>query len=143
MVFWALVVKTLGLTFDYLFACRYNVQWGIPDLVFLFFTDIVFSTFSYTLFILPVMALFGKITPPRIEGTVFAFLTGTMNLAHAFIMPAMGALINKQFVGVNKRDLSRYPTLILIALIGSIITFALLPLIPMKYQIREFRYLRQ
>ena len=34
--------------------------------------------------------------------------------------------------GVNKKDLSRYPTLILIALIGSIISFALLPLIPMR-----------
>ena len=95
MVFWAMIVKTFGLFLDYLFACRYNLVWGIPDLIFLFFTDIVFSTFSYTLFILPVMALFGKITPPRIEGTVFAFLTGTMNLSHSFIMPAMGALINK------------------------------------------------
>jgi hypothetical protein len=25
MVFWALVVKTIGLTLDYLFACRYNL----------------------------------------------------------------------------------------------------------------------
>ena len=78
------------------------------------------------------MALFGKVTPPRIEGTIFAFLTGTMNFCNYIISPAMGALINSKFVGVNKRDLSKYPTLILIALIGSIISFGLLPLIPMK-----------
>jgi len=41
------------------------------------------------------MALFGKITPPRIEGTIFAFLTGTMNFTYSFIMPGMGTLINK------------------------------------------------
>ena len=90
-----MLIKTLGLTLDYLFACRYNVQWGIPNLVFLFFTDIVFSTLSYTLFLLPIMALFGKITPPKIEGTIFAFLTGTMNFTYSFIMPGMGTLINK------------------------------------------------
>jgi hypothetical protein len=35
--------------------------------------QIAFST-------LPLMALFAKITPKRIEGTIFAFLTGTWNL---------------------------------------------------------------
>ena len=81
MVFWSMLFKTFALTLDYLFACRYNVQWGIPDLVFLFFSDSVFGTLGYTLRLLPMTALFGKITPPRIEGTIFAFLTGTMNFS--------------------------------------------------------------
>jgi hypothetical protein len=90
-----MILKSLGLFLDYLFACRYNVEWGIPDLAFLFFSDIVLSTFSYTLRTLPIMALFGKITPPRIEGTIFAFLTSTMSFSYYFIQPGMGTFINK------------------------------------------------
>ena len=59
-------------------------------------------------------SLFAKITPPKIEGTIFATLTGTMNFGNTVISPGIGTWINHQFVGVNKRDLSRYPDLILI-----------------------------
>ena len=44
----------------------------------------------------------------------------------------MGTFINSQWVGVNKNDLSRYSTLILIAFIGSILVFPLLFLIPTR-----------
>jgi hypothetical protein len=40
------------------------------------------------------MALFAKITPKRIEGTTFAFLTGTMNFATTVIGPGMGVWEN-------------------------------------------------
>jgi hypothetical protein len=84
------------------------------------------------LYSLPILALFAKITPAKIEGTIFAFLTGTMNLASTVIQPGMGTLINAKFVGVNKKDLSGYSTLCLVAFICSIVTFILLPLIPTK-----------
>lgn len=61
----------------------------------LFFTDVTFSMMSFTLYVLPIMALFAKITPPQIEGTIFAFLTGTKNLSNIFISPALGVFINK------------------------------------------------
>jgi hypothetical protein len=80
MVLASMIVRSIGLLFDYFFACRYNLDWGIPDLVFLFFTDVTFSILSAVLFELPIMSLFAKITPIRIEGTVFAFLTSAMNL---------------------------------------------------------------
>jgi hypothetical protein len=40
------------------------------------------------------MALFAKITPKRVEGTVFAFLTGTSNFDGSVMQPLMGAWIN-------------------------------------------------
>lgn len=52
------------------------------------------------------MALFAKITPKRIEATTFAFLTGTMDFANTVISPGEGTLINHEFVGVNRNDLS-------------------------------------
>ena len=108
-------------------------------MVFLFLTDVIFSIISTILYNLPILALFAKITPARIEGTIFAFLTGTMNLANSVISPNVGVFINHQFVGVNKRDLSKYWILVLIGLIGSILTFALLPLIPTRTQLREWK----
>ena len=82
------------------------------------------------------MALFAKITPKRIEGTIFAFLTGTSNLDQSVLQPLLGNFVNL-FVGVNKDDLSGYSTLMLIALICSPIGFALVFLIPLKKDIDE------
>lgn len=139
MILCAMIVASLGAFLSYTFAMRWNLAIGIPDMAFLFFTDIVFSTINTILFSLPLLALFAKITPARIEGTTFAFLTGTLNFAKSVISPNWGSFINHQFVGVNKKDLSNYSTLLLIALIGSLITFVLLPLIPTKKQLKEFR----
>ena len=44
---------------------------------------------------------------------------------------------------MNKKNLSGYPTLCLIAFIGSILTIALLPLIPTKEQIVDNRLERK
>jgi hypothetical protein len=55
----------------------------------------------------------------------------------------MGALINDQFVGVNKDDLSGYSTLCLISFFCAFIGFALLPLIPTKAQIEESQAKRE
>ena len=101
-----MVAVSIGAFLNYTFAKRWNLDIGIPDLVFLFFTDIVFNVLGTVLYSLPILALFAKITPAKIEGTIFAFLTGTMNLASTVISPGMGTLINSQFVGVNKKDLS-------------------------------------
>ena len=72
----------------------------------------------------------------------FAFLTGTWNLNYMVISPAVGSWINYEFVGVNKNDLSGYPTLCLIAFFGALLSFALLPLVPTKTNIREWRKTR-
>jgi len=143
MIFWGMVNNVVNAFMNYAFAMRWNLEWGIPDNVFLFVTDPVLSVLTTMLYVLPLMALFAKVTPARIEGTIFAFLTGTWNLSNGVIRPAMGSFINKEFVGVNKHDLSQYSTLMLIALIFSIIVFPLLFLIPTKSQLKEWRQIRE
>jgi len=86
------------------FAKRWNLEMGISDYAFLIFTDVVFGAFALSFGTLPILALFAKITPKRIEGTMFAFLTGTSNLDGGVIAPMVGSWINYQFVGVNKDD---------------------------------------
>ena len=123
---------------NYCFAKRWNLSWGIPDLFFLLFTDIVFAVISTLLYTLPIMALFAKITPARIEGTTYAFMTGTMNFGSTVISPGIGTFINHQWVGVNKHDLSDYSVLVLISLFCSIASLPLLFLIPTKKNIKDW-----
>lgn len=132
MIFWGMVNNVISAFLSYAFAMRWNLEWGIPDKVFLFLTDPVLSVLTTMLYVLPLMALFAKVTPSRIEGTIFAFLTGTWNLSNGVIRPAMGSFINKEFVGVTRNDLSGYSTLMLISLIFTLIVFPLLFLIPNK-----------
>merc|ERR1711981_990689 len=93
MVFWATVCHLIGDFLQYVFARRWNLEIGIPDLVFLFFTDAVFGVLGLMLYGLPILALFAKVTPKRIEGTTYAFLTGTWNLSNTVVAPAMGTWI--------------------------------------------------
>ena len=135
VLFWNVILTIIGAWLNYCFAMRWNLAIGIPDYCFLIFTDVVFGAIATAFATLPIMALFAKITPARIEGTMFAFLTGTSNLDQGVMQPAMGAWINYQFVGVSKDDQSGYPTLCLISFFCAFIGFALLPLIPLKESI--------
>lgn len=77
-------------------------------MVFIVMTDTIFGVISQAMNLLPTLALFAKITPTKIEGTVFAFLTGTTNLASSVISPLIGAWINDSFIGVTADNLSNY-----------------------------------
>lgn len=114
MIIFAMCTGSLGSILNFCFAKRWNLEVGIDDMFFLLFTDIVFNVLGTILYMLPILSLFAKITPPKIEGTIFAFLTGTMNFANTVISPGIGTWINHEFVGVNKHDLSDYSTLVLI-----------------------------
>jgi Na+/melibiose symporter-like transporter len=135
VLFWNVGLTILGAFLNYCFAMRWNVEIGISDYAFIIFTDVVFGAITTAFSTLPIMALFAKITPRRVEGTVFAFLTGTSNLDQGVIAPLMGAWINNQFVGVNKDDQSGYSTLALISLILAPLGFAIVFLIPKKEDI--------
>ena len=88
--------------------------------------------------LLPTLALFAKITPTKIEGTVFAFLTGTTNLASVVISPLVGVWINEHYVGVTADNLSNYKMLCLISMLTSFLGFLIIPLIPMQEQIKTY-----
>lgn len=142
LVFFGAIAVTFSTFLAFVFAKRWNLEIGIPDMVFLFFTDVVFNTIIWILVVMPLMALFAKITPKKIEGTIFAFLTGTWNLGSTVIQPQVGNFINHQFVGVNKNDLSGYPTLMFIAFVFSFFNYALLFLVPMRKQLKMWKKIR-
>jgi len=79
-------------------------------MVFLLFTDVVFNVLDSLLYSLPLMVMFAKFC--NVHNT--SFLTGSMNFGSSSISPGIGTWINYKWVGVNKRDLSNYSTLVLI-----------------------------
>ena len=79
MLILAMATALLGNFLNFVLAKRWNLELEIDDMFFLLFTDVVFNTLGTLLFTLPILSLFAKITPPKIEGTIFAFLTGTLN----------------------------------------------------------------
>ena len=106
LLYWSTVVSVISSLAGWGFALRWNLLLGINDMIFVILTDTIFGTISLAMNTLPTLALFAKITPTKIEGTVFAFLTGTTNLANNVLSPMIGVWVNDQFVGVTAEDLS-------------------------------------
>lgn len=121
------------------FAMRWNIRLGISDIIFVIFTDVVFGCMSLALCVLPSLALFAKITPVGVEGTIFAFLTGIWNFSDGVISPMMGAFVNKQVGHVTANDLSNYHKLMTVSFVSSFLGFFILPLIPLHNDIELYK----
>ena len=143
VIYYSTIMCVFSTGLKFCFANRWNLQVGVSDIVFLIFTDVVFGCLVLATNVLPCLALFAKITPPGIEGTVFAFLTGTWNLADTVLSPMVGAWINKTFFGVTAENLKNYPRLCLVQFLCSFLGFLLVPLIPTKSDINFYQNERQ
>ena len=79
---WATCFSIIANLLSYCFVMRWNLLFGISDYYFMFFDDVVLLTLMKAFTIMPAMVLFAKITPRSIEGTCFAFITGTSSFCH-------------------------------------------------------------
>jgi len=100
LFFYSFLVSLVFSPFQFMFVLRKNVEFGIPDLALIVFTDVIDDILSQCLVLMPLMVLFAKICPKNIEATTFAFLTGTSNLMGS-VRGIVGTLINDKFVGVT------------------------------------------
>ena len=139
LIYWSTVISCLSGFCQYVFAMRWNKAVGINDMAFILVTDTAFGVISQAMNTLPTLALFAKITPVKIEGTVFAFLTGTTNLASSVLSPMVGVWVNEKFFNVTADDLSAYPKLCLVSFLTSFLGFFLVPLIPTKDYIQQLQ----
>jgi len=98
------------------------------------FTDVVTEVISQCLVRLPLMVVFAKITPKRIEATAFAFLTGTINFTGT-MRGLVGSAVNTAFVGVSQNDLSNYYILVCINIVMWVTPVFYMWLLPTKTQL--------
>lgn len=129
----------LGIIFapmSMLFVLRKNVEYGMPDLFVIIFSEVVSDTLGSCFHLLPIMVMFAKICPKRIEATGFAFLTGTSNFTGT-IRGLVGSLLNNLFVGVTQADLSKYYILVTISLVTSVLPVLYLKLLPLRADLEK------
>jgi hypothetical protein len=111
-VMFNLYMKEKEFTFMMIIACFVNFLGSVttvlyvtdnyigPAFLFVLLTGTVTDTLYQCFVQLPLMVLFAKLIPERIEASLFAFLTGMSNLVNQFISPNLGNLINL-WVGVT------------------------------------------
>ena len=134
LIIMEMVIGLIFAPFSYMFILRINVDYGIPDLALIIFTDTVQDIVSQCFVFLPMAVMFAKITPKRIEATSFALLAGVSNF-RATIRGWTGSWINDTFVHVTREDLTDYWILVTIGFFCSFIPLLFLRLIPTRKQI--------
>jgi hypothetical protein len=99
------LVNCFGAIMTMLFCLR--ITFGIPNFLFVILTSTVTDTLYQCFNTLPLMVLFAKIIPEKIEASLFAFLMGLSNLCNLFLSGELANLINL-FVGVTDEYDSLY-----------------------------------
>lgn len=94
VVFFGQIIGIIGAFFSYVQAKRWNLEIGIDDITYLFFTDVVFNIVMIMLIALPLMGLIAKLIPKRIEGSTYALLTSVDSFSMLILRPALGTWIN-------------------------------------------------
>ena len=132
------LITILTAPMNFIYVCRWNLAWGISDMYFVIFTDVVSEIVTQCFVFLPMSVIMAKITPKHIEATSFALLAGVSNLRIP-IRAEIGSFINDNYVGVTQEDLSNYYKLVAINFIGSFIPLLFLRLIPTKAQVEALQ----
>ena len=122
---------------NFMFVLRKNVDYGIPDTVFLIFTDSVSDILSMCLVFLPMNVIMTKICPKHIEATSFALLAGVSNF-RSYTRSYIGTWINDEFVGVSQENLDSYWILYSISFCCSFLPLLFIWMIPTRKQIESF-----
>jgi len=64
------------------FSLRWNLQIGIPDILFLILIESIFGYFLSTIIDLSLESFYAKVMPYDLEGSVFAVVSGTGYFAY-------------------------------------------------------------
>ena len=104
-----------------------------PD-AFVFLSNTVTDTLNNCIQLLSGNVLFAKLIPANIESSMFAILTGIINLCHFFVAKQLGNFFNL-FVGVNDENLEDLWVLFLITAVCSIIPIFFIWLVPRRKEV--------
>jgi len=102
MMFIGLLINMFGAAASIMFVK--GIYLSMPPVVFLLMSSTVTDTLYGAYTQLPAMVLFAKIIPESVESSMFALLTGLINLSNLFAAPELGVFINT-FVGVTSDNL--------------------------------------
>jgi len=99
----ACVVNSVGALLTMLLCL--NFTFGIPPFAFVMVTSTVTDVLYMVFAFMPMLVLYAKLIPDKIEASVFALLMGLSNLSKLFLAQNLGNLINL-WVGCNTDTLA-------------------------------------
>jgi hypothetical protein len=137
MMIMASLTNCIGAITTMLF-CR-GIYFGMPKFLYICFTSTVTDTLYQCFNTLPLMVMFAKLIPERVEASLFAFLTGLSNLCNLFLSGNLGNLINI-WVGVTEDKQSLEDNtwkLYAIQAVCSLIPLCFIWLIPTREQVAK------
>ena len=111
-----------------------EIYFGMNPLVFLILSSTVTDLLQDAFQRLPGMVLFAKMIPSNIESSMFAMLTGLMNLSNGFTSKMLGNIINS-FVGVHEKNLTDLWVLYIVQACCALLPIAFIWLIPNKQEV--------
>ena len=100
------IIGLLGGLIGAVFILDLHKSIGFSDKGFYAVQSFILESLCMAFLDLPLMVLFAKITPQRIEGTIFALLTGTINFSTSVLLPAIGSAINDAFFKITKDNIT-------------------------------------
>lgn len=113
-----------------------QMYFGLDPLTFMITTSTVTDLLQDAFQRLPGMVLFAKMIPSNIESSMFAMLTGLMNLSNGFTSKMLGNAVN-YFVGVEEKNLQDLWILYVIQAGCSLLPLLFIWLIPSKAQVEN------
>lgn len=133
----ACFVNFAGSITTLLFCRKFYEKIHCPPFLFVLLTSTVTDTLYQCFVQLPLMVLFAKLIPEKIEASLFAFLTGLSNLNNLFISNNLGNLINL-WVGDNIDTLEEKTwELYAIQAVLSLVPLFFIWLVPKRVQVEK------
>ena len=147
MYFYNLCFKETESTIMLIICCFVNVIGNVNSMLlvrgftfgmspdgFVFLSNTVTDTLNNCIQLLSGNVLFAKLIPANIEASMFAILTGVINLCHFFIAKQLANFINL-FVGVTDENLDKLWILFAITAVCSLIPIAFIWLVPSRKEV--------
>lgn len=106
------VMNLLNQLSNLTYTTRLNTYLGIPDIWMLVFSGFFMEALIFAFSMLPLMVLMAKVTPPKVEATIFAFLTSTKNM-HGVLGSLVSAAIISS-LGINNEHMDRLYLFVLV-----------------------------
>ena len=109
-------------------------MYGINDTAFTLSTESFADTLDHYIQILASNVMIGKLIPVGTEGTMMALAGSLIILSQFIVKNLMGVLINMYFLHVIKENMTNYPEIEMVQLIGCVIPFFYINLLVPKHK---------
>ena len=109
-----------------------DIYLGLPKFLYMSMTETVVDTVHYAFVTMPILVLYAKIIPEKIESAMFALTMGIINLCNYFIAPNWGNLINLWFVHADSENLDNTWKLYIFQSVLTLIPLFFIKLVPTR-----------